>query len=131
MRKVQLTMGAQEKYEIIKRLAENHISKNTAALKIGCTVRHINRLLIIYRQKGKEGFLHGNTGRLPVHALTDQQKAEISRFITINTGIRTSSIVANSLRQMTPFAFRPPHFAKSFITSLSYPLRRPDVPAGK
>jgi len=77
MRKVQLTMGAQEKYEIIKRLAENHISKNTAALKIGCTVRHINRLLIIYRQKGKEGFLHGNTGRLPVHALTDQQKAEI------------------------------------------------------
>lgn len=77
MRKVQLTMEAQEKYEIIKRLAENHISKNTAAVKIGCTVRHVNRLLVIYRQKGKEGFLHGNTGRLPVHALSEQQKAEI------------------------------------------------------
>lgn len=77
MRKVLLSMNAQEKYETIKRLAENHITKNAAAVKIGCTVRHINRLLDVYRKKGKEGFLHGNTGRQPAHALTEQHKAEI------------------------------------------------------
>lgn len=77
MRKVLLSMEAQEKYEIIKRVAEGHITKNTAAVKIGCTVRHIGRLLTTYEQKGKSGFLHGNTGRKPVHALTDQQKTEI------------------------------------------------------
>ena len=77
MRKVLLSMEAQEKYEIIKRLSEGHITKATAAVKIGCTVRHIGRLLTTYRQEGKSGFLHGNTGRKPAHALTDQQKAAI------------------------------------------------------
>ena len=56
MRKVILTMKAQEQYEIIKRLAEGHISKNYAAIKIGCTKRHINRLLKKYSLEGKAGF---------------------------------------------------------------------------
>ena len=77
MRKVLLSMEAQEKYEIIKRLLEGHITKTAAAVKIGCTVRHVRRLLTTYQQKGKSGFLHGNSGRKPAHALTDQQKAEI------------------------------------------------------
>lgn len=37
MRKVLLSMKAQEKFEVIKRLAEGHITKSTAAVKIGCT----------------------------------------------------------------------------------------------
>lgn len=77
MRKVILTMKANEKYETIKRLAEGHITKETAMVKIGCTRRHINRLLQTYEKKGKAGFLHGNTGRKPAHALSDQQKTEI------------------------------------------------------
>jgi len=70
-------MEAQDKYEIIKRFAEGHISLNTAALKIGCTTRHARRLLNIYHERGKVGFLHGNSGRKPVHALSDQQKEAI------------------------------------------------------
>ena len=77
MRKVSLSMKAQEKFEIIKRVADGHITKNTAAVKIGCTVRHVNRLLIIYRTKGKAGFLHGNTGRKPAHAFSEEFKQEI------------------------------------------------------
>ena len=45
MRKVTLPMKIQEQYTIIKRLAEGHIFKEYASIKIGCTIRHINRLL--------------------------------------------------------------------------------------
>lgn len=62
MRKVILSVKAQEKYEVIKRLAECHISKQTAVVKIGCTPRHINRLLKKYHLEGKLSFSHGNTG---------------------------------------------------------------------
>lgn len=77
MRKVTLKMKAQEQYQVIKRLEEGHISKNYAAIKIGCTRRHINRLLKKYTTKGKAGFIHGNTGRQPAHAFSKQLKQEI------------------------------------------------------
>lgn len=78
MRKVLLSMESQEKYEIIKRLAEGHISKKTAAVKIGCTPRHVNRLLKQYHSDGKYSFLHGNTGRKPVHAFSSKQITHIT-----------------------------------------------------
>jgi len=77
MRKVELSMKAQEKYEIIKRVHEGHATKGYAAIKIGCTQRNINRLLKRYRNEGKAGFLHGNKGRKPKHTLTHKEKAEI------------------------------------------------------
>lgn len=77
MRKVTLSMKAQEQYEIIKRLTEGHISKDYAAIRIGCTKRHISRLLKKYTEEGKAGFVHGNTGRKPLHSLSNQQKADI------------------------------------------------------
>lgn len=77
MRKVTLSMKAQEQYEIIKRLAECHITKEYAAIKLSCTRRHINRLLEKYNTKGKAGFIHGNTGRKPAHTLSEQQKKDI------------------------------------------------------
>lgn len=77
MRKVLLSMEAQEKYEIIKRTAEGHITKKTASVKIGCSIRHINRLLVKYHTSGKESFIHGNTGRKPAHALSDKVRLDI------------------------------------------------------
>lgn len=82
MRKVTLSMKAQEQYDIIKRLAEHHISKDYAAVKIGCTKRHINRLLIKYKTEGKAGFVHGNTGRKPTHTLSEFQKKDIISIYT-------------------------------------------------
>lgn len=45
MRKVHLSMKAQQKYDIIKKSADGHITKSYASVKIGCTPRHIKRLL--------------------------------------------------------------------------------------
>jgi transposase len=76
MKKVELTMNAQEKYEIIKSTVQNG-NKLRAAVKLGCTVRHINRLINKYQQEGKAAFIHGNTGRQPAHTLSDDQRSSI------------------------------------------------------
>jgi hypothetical protein len=38
-------------------------NKKTATLKIGCSDRHINRLIKGYQEKGKSFIIHGNRSR--------------------------------------------------------------------
>jgi len=61
-------MREQEKYEVIKELYDHGGSKQRAALKLGITVRQVNRLLHVYESKGKAGFVHGNRNRQPVNS---------------------------------------------------------------
>ena len=69
MRKVVLRMNEYNKYLIIKNLVDNNGNKNTAAIKLNLSRRQIDRLIIIYKEKGKSGFVHGNRGRVPTKAL--------------------------------------------------------------
>jgi len=62
-------MNENEKYEKIKKLVENNGNKQRAAIQLHCTVRHINRMINGYREKGKSFFIHGNHGRKPANAL--------------------------------------------------------------
>lgn len=80
MRKVDLTMDENQKYEIIKKLVETSGNKERAALNIGCTVRHINRMIQGYKKEGKAFFVHGNRGRKPAHSLDDNTKQLIIDF---------------------------------------------------
>ena len=80
MKGIKLKMKKQEQYEIIKAVAEGRKNKNRAAVEIGVTRRHVNRLLIRYQEEGKAAFIHGNTGRKPVHALSDEQKSVIAKL---------------------------------------------------
>ncbi|MCC8133115.1 MAG: ISNCY family transposase [Tannerellaceae bacterium] len=76
---MKLTMDEQKKYEIIKALAECHGgNKQRAALLLGCTYRHINRMLAGYRNQGKEYFSHGNKGRKPAITIPDETKKHIT-----------------------------------------------------
>lgn len=77
IRKVDLTMTEQYKYEIIKKLVEIDGNKNNAALKLDCTRRHINRLIKGYLDKGKAFFVHGNRGRKPSHTIENDIKDNI------------------------------------------------------
>ena len=74
MRKVELNMTEQEKYETIKKLVETNGNKKRAALKLGCSERHINRMIKGYRENGKGFFVHGNRGRKPKHALNNESR---------------------------------------------------------
>ena len=69
MRKEELKMNEQEKYEVIKELVDHNGNKNRAGKKLGISRRQIDRLIIIYKEKGKAGFVHGNRTRKPVNAL--------------------------------------------------------------
>ena len=51
-------MDEQKKYEVIKLLADHpNPNKERAAITLGCTVRHINRMLKGYKEHGKEFFM--------------------------------------------------------------------------
>ena len=69
MRKVELRMNEKEKYKIIKELVDHNGNKNRASKKLGLSRRQIDRLIIIYKEKGKSGFVHGNRSKKPVNAL--------------------------------------------------------------
>ena len=69
MRKVELRMNEQEKYEVIKELVDHNGNKNRASKKLGISRRQIDRLIIKYKEKGKSAFIHGNRSRKPVNAI--------------------------------------------------------------
>ncbi|MGI6581486.1 MAG: helix-turn-helix domain-containing protein [Erysipelotrichaceae bacterium] len=81
MRKVELRMNEQEKYEVIKELVDKKGNKKRAALKLRLSVRQINRLIKVYKEKGKSGFLHQNRNRKPVNSLPQELTDYIVNFI--------------------------------------------------
>lgn len=66
MRKVELRMKEQKKYKVIKELVNHKGNKNRAMIELGLTRRQIDRLINIYKEKGKSGFIHGNRSKKPV-----------------------------------------------------------------
>lgn len=80
MRKVELRMNEENKYLIIKKLVETNGNKKRAAVKIGCTVRTVNRLILKYKNEGKAGFVHGNRGRLPSKTIPLDVKNKIIKL---------------------------------------------------
>ncbi|EFD00411.1 hypothetical protein CLOSTHATH_01377, partial [Hungatella hathewayi DSM 13479] len=71
-------MDEQKKYEVIKGLSDHPgSSKERAALTLGYTVRHINRMLAGYQKSGKEYFSHGNKGRKPANTIKDETRSVI------------------------------------------------------
>ena len=56
MRKVELRMNELLKYETIKDLVDHKGNKQRVALKLGITVRQVNRLIKKYKEKVKARF---------------------------------------------------------------------------
>lgn len=77
MRKVELRMNEQEKYEVIKELVDHNRNKNRACKRLGISKRQLNRLIKIYKERGKEGFIHGNRSKKPVNAFPESLSEEI------------------------------------------------------
>ncbi|WP_373730121.1 ISNCY family transposase [Bacteroides heparinolyticus] len=73
-------MDEQQKYEVIKALVDHPDTgnKDRAALKLGYTKRHINRMIAGYRTEGKAFFVHGNKGRKPATTIADNVRQRIT-----------------------------------------------------
>lgn len=80
MRKVELRTMEERKYEIIKNLVDHNGNKKRAAMKLNISIRQINRLIKIYLEKGKIGFVHGNRNRKPINTISDELKETITEL---------------------------------------------------
>lgn len=70
-------MDEQRKYEVIKKLVDEEGNKNRAALTLGISNRHVNRLIKAYKEKGKAAFIHGNRGRKPATSTPDNIRQDV------------------------------------------------------
>lgn len=77
MRKVNLRMNELYKYEVIKKLVDANGNKKNAAIKLNCTVRTINRLIVKYKSEGKAAFIHKNRNRKPATTISDEIKNKV------------------------------------------------------
>lgn len=82
MRKVELRMKEKEKYEVIKELVDHNGNKKRAELKLNLSRRQVNRLINIYKEKGKSGFVHGNRDKKPVKTLDKSISEDIILLYT-------------------------------------------------
>lgn len=67
-----------KKYEIISEVIKENITKKDAEEELNLTRRQINRLIIKYKNEGKEGFVHKNKGNHNAKTIDDNIKKEIS-----------------------------------------------------
>ena len=51
-------------------------------MKLGLSIRQVDRLIHIYKEKGKSGFVHGNRNKKPVTALDEQISSNILLLYT-------------------------------------------------
>lgn len=58
-------MKEKRNYEVIKKWNDGLLSFKSAQLKLGYSIQHMYRLKKKYKEKGKDGFIHGNRGRKP------------------------------------------------------------------
>lgn len=72
MRKVELNMHEQYKYEVIKSCSEGKVTKKYCEIKLNVSRRTVDRLLNKYQSAGKLSFTHGNRNRIPATKKTDQ-----------------------------------------------------------
>ncbi len=95
MKKVELRTMEQIKYEIIKNLVDNNGNKKRAAIKLGITLRQVNRLIQIYKAEGKYGFVHGNRGRLPKRTISQETKDRIIELYQLVELVKTQEYSQN------------------------------------
>ena len=72
IRKVDLRMDEQQKYEVIKKLVDTNGNKARAALTLGISRRQVDRLIAAYKENGKAAFVHGNRGRKPAITTSEE-----------------------------------------------------------
>lgn len=80
MRKVELNMKEEKKYEVIKDIVNNKCSKKSASIKLGLSIRHINRLINSYKIYGKKAFKHKNRDKVSKKKISDDIKGIVINY---------------------------------------------------
>ena len=78
MKNLVLSQENQKKFDVIKAVVEGKTTVEAAAALLDISCRQIYRLLAKYKQNGKAAFYHGNKGRKPKHAFSEEKKKIIA-----------------------------------------------------
>jgi hypothetical protein len=65
------------KYKTIIKVVNGVLDKKKASIIIGCSERRINQLINIYKNEGKNGFIHKSKNRIPVNKLNSDFRGKI------------------------------------------------------
>ena len=60
---MELKEKEQKKYETIEKVVNNEITKKDAEEQLGLKRKQINRLIVVFKTEGKDGFIHKNRGK--------------------------------------------------------------------
>ena len=69
-----------KRIKVLERVECGAMGAKEGAESLGVTERQLRRLRRRYAKQGEKGVIHGNKGRRPRHALSEEQKTEIVRF---------------------------------------------------
>lgn len=61
---MELKEKEQRKYEIIEKVINNEVSKADAENQLNLSRKQINRLINVFKEQGKDGFIHKNRGKV-------------------------------------------------------------------
>ena len=61
---MELNEKEQKKYEVIEKVVNSQITKKEAESVLELSRKQINRLVVIFREQGKDGFVHKNRGKV-------------------------------------------------------------------
>jgi transposase len=78
--RVTLSKNELKRVKVLERVLGGSMSHSEAAASLGVTGRQLRRLKTKYAMEGEQGLIHGNRGRKPKHALSEELKQEVVRL---------------------------------------------------
>jgi transposase len=82
MKRENVTLSREELKRVkgLERVAGGGMTTTEAVESLGITSRQFRRLKAKYAKEGEEGVIHGNRGRKPEHALSDEIRSLVARL---------------------------------------------------
>lgn len=77
-----LSKNDERRVEVLNRVLTGVLGTADAAALLGVGERQTRRLVAAYREAGPRGIIHGNRGRRPAHAVSDDIRAAVSSLAT-------------------------------------------------
>ncbi len=74
---ISLNQREQQRLKVLNQVERSELSGEDAAVLMGLGLRQVRRLLAAYRREGGAALAHGNRGRRPVHALSDEIRRQV------------------------------------------------------
>ena len=91
MRKIELTMNEQTKYEMVKQFVDNgERNIKRLSIKLNCSLKTAYNYVAKYKANGKEAFSHGNHKHKPI---TTIDESICNKIIELYTKISTETNV--------------------------------------